>query len=303
MLRVEGHRRVLEGHLTAAAAVGSLSMVQALIAFHQRAFERYGGSTYDLETLDFEFYSGKSLGPKWNVVHALLTGWETEVEARRSYSEAEDSDREQAAGWVPMNTLSKESEDVEESVGERGVDREGGGRGHKGGYTQGRGVRGGSGSTPSLRCVGDSWFRAAVRTGGARTEEGSAAGDGEKILTGVRGSRGGITRERERILDLLLRTVLKGRQGEGEGEGDSIVLGEGQGDHSGSGQTQQTGPGPGPGRDIQTASLSLFRCLFTAEHLGAALLDTGTGAEAGSQDKDGPDVPLPPAGMSMQCVT
>ena len=282
MLRIEGHRRELESHLIAASAVGSLSIVQALIAFHNREFERYGGSTFDAENLDFGFYSGENLDPKWNVIHALLTGCETEEEARRSASEAEESDREHLMENLPKISSREKSEDVEESEG-------GGG---KGGRTEDRRV-GGRGSSPSLRCVGDFWIRAAVSTRGVRAGRGSAAGAFGKIIAGVRGSRGGMTREREQILDLLLRTVLKGSQGDGDGDGD----GE---DRPGSVETPQTGSGQG--RCRLTAPLSLFRGLFEAAHLGAVLLHTGSGS--GSHSNEWPPVPvsLTPAGMYAPCV-
>ena len=282
MLRIEEHRRELESHLIAASAVGSLPIVQALIAFHNREFERYGGSTFYAENLDFGFYSGENLDPKWNVIHALLTGCETEEEARRSASEAEESDREHLMENHPKISLREKSEDVEESEG-------GGG---KGGCTEGRRV-GGRGSSPSLRCVGDFWIRAAVSTRGVRAERGSAAGAFGKIIAGVRGSRGGMTREREQILDLLLRTVLKGSQGDGDGDGD----GE---DRPGSVATPQTASGQG--RCRLTAPLSLFRGLFEAAHLGAVLLHTRSGS--GSHSKEWPPVPdsLTPAGMYAPCV-
>jgi hypothetical protein len=147
--------------------------------------------------------------------------------------------------------------------------------------------------------VGDSWIRAAVRTGGVRTERGSAAEDRGKIMAGVRGSRGGITRERERILDLLLHTVLNGHQGDGGGGGE----GEGEREYySRSAEAPQKGTGLG--RDGPTAPLPLFRSLFKAAHLGAALLHTQPESGSGSRDKgrDCPSVPLSPAGMSAQYV-
>ena len=183
----------------AAAATGNLSVIQLLITHYKNEY-KVRTEKYDFNHLNYPTYGfeeTKSAESKWTVVHALLTGCETEALARKKAQNIEDSERNSTS--EEKNMKGKSVENVLNSDHAKEVKEK----------MKVENMKSSVDSSPGLRCVGSVWLRRAVCCEG----RGSS----------MRGSKAVRMRERSQVLDLLLRTVLSGGDAERqESQGEEV---------------------------------------------------------------------------------
>ena len=181
-----------------AAATGNLSMIQLLLTHYKNEYktltEKHGSAL--LRSPPYGFEETKSAELKWTVIHALLTGCETEAMARKKVQYVEESEKNGSLEEKNVKGKSVENDATEVKLGmimKENVKMK---------MERRKSILD---SSPGLRCVGNVWLRIAMCGEG-----------GEGGVSGVRRSKAARMREGSQALELLLRTVLSGNDKEGQ---------------------------------------------------------------------------------------